>query len=76
MTENEERYLWLRDNRSRYHDAPYVLNQRKSVLYAMARLRDDELDVAIDHDIFDNKLQELHDANEIVERGFPFKNTP
>lgn len=70
MTENEERYLWLRNHRSRYMDAPYVINTRRSVLYAVSRSRGELMDDLIDRDIFDNKMQELHETNEIVERGF------
>ena len=68
-----ERYAWLRDGKSRYGgycgSAPFVMNPRKSKLYAIATLQAVELDVSIDHDIFFNKVEELELRNEVVERG-------
>ncbi|WP_421883207.1 hypothetical protein [Methylibium sp.] len=72
-TPEHERYVWLRDGRSRYGgycgSAPFVMNPRQSRLYAIAQFRAAELDVAIDADIFWNKVGALHDANDVVERG-------
>lgn len=72
-TPETERYLWLRNGKSRYGgycgSAPYVLLPQRSRLYALYRSRGEELDAAIDQDIFATRLQELHEANEVVERG-------
>ena len=70
MNENEERYLWLRNGKTRYRGmAPFVMNPRTSRLYAVSQMLSNELDVAVDQDIFDNKVAELHNDNEVNERG-------
>ena len=73
MKRDAARYRWLRDgksdNRGWCGSAPYVIDPRRSRLYAMADLRSQALDVSIDADIFGAKVNELHHHNEIVERG-------
>lgn len=72
-TPEMERYLWLRDGKSRNRGycgrAPYVVSPSRSRLYAVYELRAAALDAEIDADILDNKAHDLHVANEVVERG-------
>ena len=73
MTPEHERYIWLRDKKTRYGgycgSAPFVMSPSKSRLYAIHKLVEDALDAEIDSDILDNKVEDLHQSNEIVERG-------
>ena len=70
---NAQRYEWLRDGKSHCGgwcgSAPYVISPNKSRLYAIHALRAAELDLDIDEDMIDSKVEELHKTNEIVERG-------
>lgn len=70
---NARRYLWLREGKSKDSgwggSAPFVMNPSQSRLFAVAKLRGEQLDVAIDMDMLDTKADELHIANEVVERG-------
>ena len=57
------RYRWLRDyslrKTSRPDDAPYVMNPRRSKLYAMSAYRGDALDAAIDEDRLNDMAQHI-----------------
>lgn len=72
-TPEAERYLWLRDGRSRNGGwggrAPFVMSPSRSRLYAIHALRAEALDAEIDNDIIENKVEELHLSGELVERG-------
>jgi hypothetical protein len=82
ISPEHERYLWLRDGKSRRAgwcgSAPYVISPNKSRLYAIAKLRALHLDLEIDYDILIDKVEDLHLHNEIVEREImiqPDKNS-
>lgn len=69
--EDAARYRWLRDNprkaRSKAlpYDAPYVINPRKSVLYAMARYKGEALDEAIDNDRLEDMAQHIFEERQV-----------
>lgn len=77
MTPEHERYVWLRDGKSRRGgycgSAPYVISPTKSRLYAIASLRAAQLDAEVDYDILENKASELDLHNAVVERELMYR---
>lgn len=63
-----ERYAWLKNNESKgNHTRPFVMNPKRSRLYAIAQFIADELDAAIDYDILCNTCDLMHHHGHMVE---------
>lgn len=68
MKEYADRYSWLRSDVSKSgFDKPFVMNQRKSRLYAIVSSTLMTLDLAIDYDIFVNTCNDVHLHGHMIE---------
>jgi hypothetical protein len=65
--EYAQRYHWLRGNFSKEGNKPFVMDQRRSRLYAIAQHAQEALDRAIDYDIIMNMIRDMHIAGYVVE---------
>ena len=67
--EYAQRYHWLRGNFSKEDNKPFVMDQRRSRLYAIAQHAQNALDRAIDYDIISNMIRDMHNCGFVVENG-------